>query len=110
MARPRPPSAEMEGRSARGRVGPPPSLTDTRSEPPDSVQATRTEQPGNGLACRIALPSNSLKTKAASPIAAAIMPASLRSVASRPRAVATLDGVYGSRTMLAALTSPCPAP
>jgi hypothetical protein len=31
-------------------------------------------------------------------------------VSSRPRAVATLDGVYGSRTMLAVLTSPCPAP
>jgi hypothetical protein len=110
MARPRPPSEERDGCLAPGRVGAPPSLTDTRSEPLQSVQATRTVQPGNGCACRIALLSSSLKTKAASPIAAAIMPASRRSVASRPRAVATLDGAYGSRTTLAALTSPRPAP
>ncbi len=109
MARPRPPSADGDGYPARGRAGPPPSLTDTRSVPSQSVQATRTVQPGNGRACRIALLSSSLRTRAASPIAAATVPASRRSVASCPRAVATLDGAYGSRTTLAALTSPCPA-
>src|SRR5215469_12991316 len=105
MARPRPPSEDRDGCPARGRVGPPPSLTDTFSDSFDSVQATRIMRPGSGRACRIALLSSSLITRAASPTAAVSMPDSRRSAVRRQRASATLDGAYGSRTTPDALTS-----
>ena len=111
MPRPRPPMEDSDGRAARGRVALPPSLTMTSTAVAESIQETRMQASGSGRACRIALLSSSLVTRAASATAAAGRPASRNSAPIRPRATATLDGTQGSRTTLAALTSPrAPAP
>jgi hypothetical protein len=105
MRSPRPPVVSWLSWPSSGMVGPPPSLTNTRTPPSSSCHQTRICAPFSGLACLRALLSSSLMTTAASPMAASVTPATARSDTRRRRAIPALEGAKGSISMLDLVTS-----